>query len=357
MKYEQILYEVKRVVVEVAKDAAVLNADDAHFGYLASRSRCRVVSFGLSRSAEVRATDVVADPRRGTAFRLTLPGAKRQARVILRAHGAHNLSNALAAAAVGHCLALGGATIARGLARFRPATMRSQVSRWGDLRIINDCYNANPASVRAALDAAVAHRGTRRLVVVLGDMLELGPVADEAHRARHHAEPLDDLPVEPELAGERADGAGGVHLGAAFPQSSEQAFQGGVQQAELFHLLAAGLGNALVGTGSSHHLPHHLLDGVGGLARHFPADLDLFHHHPHGGGDLVHPAAQLADDVVHLRRRMGSALGELAHLVRHDRKAAPLLASARRFHGGVERQDVGLEGDAIDDADDVCDLA
>ncbi|MGH7209540.1 MAG: UDP-N-acetylmuramoyl-tripeptide--D-alanyl-D-alanine ligase, partial [Nitrospiraceae bacterium] len=138
-----------------ADGAAVLNADDAHFGYLASRTRCRVVSFGLSRSAEVRATDVVADPRCGTAFRLTLPGGGRHARVILRAHGAHNLSNALAAAAVGHCLALGGAAIARGLARFRPATMRSQVSRWGDIRIINDCYNANPASMKAAIDLLV----------------------------------------------------------------------------------------------------------------------------------------------------------------------------------------------------------
>ncbi|MGH7167761.1 MAG: UDP-N-acetylmuramoyl-tripeptide--D-alanyl-D-alanine ligase [Nitrospiraceae bacterium] len=162
--------------------AAVLNADDAHFGYLASRTRCRVVSFGLSRSAEVRATEVVADPRRGTTFRLTLPGRTRRARVILRAHGAHNLSNALAAAAVGHCLALSGAVIARGLGRFRPATMRSQVRRWGDLRIINDCYNANPASMKAAVDLLM-HLGVGgRTIAVLGDMLELGPESPALHR-------------------------------------------------------------------------------------------------------------------------------------------------------------------------------
>jgi UDP-N-acetylmuramoyl-tripeptide--D-alanyl-D-alanine ligase len=162
--------------------AAVLNADDAHFGYLASRTRCRVVSFGLSRSAEVRATAVVADPRRGTAFRLTLPGRTRGARVILRAHGAHNLSNALAAAAVGHCLALSGAVIVRGLARFRPATMRSQVRRWGDLRIINDCYNANPVSMKAAIDLLM-HLGVGgRTMAVLGDMLELGPESPALHR-------------------------------------------------------------------------------------------------------------------------------------------------------------------------------
>jgi UDP-N-acetylmuramoyl-tripeptide--D-alanyl-D-alanine ligase len=162
--------------------AAVLNADDAHFGYLASRTRCQVVSFGLSRKAEVRATEVVADPRRGTAFRLTLPGRTRGARVILQAHGAHNLSNALAAAAVGHCLALSGAVIARGLARFRPATMRSQVHRWGDLRIINDCYNANPVSMKAAIDLLM-HLGVGgRTIAVLGDMLELGPESPALHR-------------------------------------------------------------------------------------------------------------------------------------------------------------------------------
>ena len=162
--------------------AAVLNADDAHFGYLASRTRCRVVSFGLSRSAEVRATEVMADPRRGTAFRLTLPGRTRGARVILRAHGAHNLSNALAAAAVGHCLALSGAVIAQGLARFRPATMRSQVRRWGDLRIINDCYNANPASMKAAVDLLMQLGVGGRTIAVLGDMLELGPESPALHR-------------------------------------------------------------------------------------------------------------------------------------------------------------------------------
>ncbi|MGH7250452.1 MAG: UDP-N-acetylmuramoyl-tripeptide--D-alanyl-D-alanine ligase, partial [Nitrospiraceae bacterium] len=162
--------------------AAVLNADDAHFGYLASRTRCRVVSFGLSRTAEVRATEVVADPRRGTTFRLTLPGRTRRARVILRAHGAHNLSNALAAAAVGHCLALSGAVIARGLARFRPATMRSQVRRWRDLRIINDCYNANPASMKAAIDMLIHLGAGGRTIAVLGDMLELGPKSPALHR-------------------------------------------------------------------------------------------------------------------------------------------------------------------------------
>src|SRR5438034_855051 len=67
-------------------------------------------------------------------------------------------------------------------AHFRPATMRSQVRRWGDLRIINDCYNANPASMKAAVDLLM-HLGVGgRTIAVLGDMLELGPESPALHR-------------------------------------------------------------------------------------------------------------------------------------------------------------------------------
>lgn len=162
--------------------AVVLNADDAYFDYLASRSRCRVLSFGLSPRAQVRATEVVPDLRRGTTFRLALSGRTRRPLVLLRAHGAHNLSNALAAAAVGHLLGVTGTMIAKGLARFRPAAMRSQVSLWGGVRVINDCYNANPASMKAAIELLLGLGSSRRTVAVLGDMLELGPETVALHR-------------------------------------------------------------------------------------------------------------------------------------------------------------------------------
>lgn len=162
--------------------AVALNADDAYFGYLTSRARCRVVSFGLSRAAQVRAAKVVPDARRGVTFRLMLPGRTRGPRVRLAAHGAHNLSNALAAAAVGHLLAVSGTAIARGLARFRPATMRSQVKVWKGVRIIDDCYNANPASMKAAIDLLVELGAGGRTIAVLGDMLELGPESEALHR-------------------------------------------------------------------------------------------------------------------------------------------------------------------------------
>jgi UDP-N-acetylmuramoyl-tripeptide--D-alanyl-D-alanine ligase len=162
--------------------AVVLNADDAYFEYLASRAGCRVVSFGLSAGAQVRATDVSADPRRGVTFRLHLPGGARDTKVILPAHGLHNLSNALAAAAVGHVQGMSGTTIARGLARFKPAAMRSQVLTARGIRIVNDSYNANPASMKAAISLLADLADGGRMVAVLGDMLELGSEEHALHR-------------------------------------------------------------------------------------------------------------------------------------------------------------------------------
>jgi UDP-N-acetylmuramoyl-tripeptide--D-alanyl-D-alanine ligase len=74
------------------------------------------------------------------------------------------------------------AEIATGLAAARPVKGRCVWRTAGEVRVLDDTYNANPASVRAALDTVAAHRAGARLVVVLGDMLELGPGVEEAHR-------------------------------------------------------------------------------------------------------------------------------------------------------------------------------
>jgi UDP-N-acetylmuramoyl-tripeptide--D-alanyl-D-alanine ligase len=102
--------------------------------------------------------------------------------VRLRTHGSHNVLNALAAAAVGHGLGLSTTAIVRGLSKFRPATMRSEVHRLRDLTIINDCYNANPASMRAAIDLLVGLEAGHRTIAILGDMLELGAGTEALHR-------------------------------------------------------------------------------------------------------------------------------------------------------------------------------
>jgi UDP-N-acetylmuramoyl-tripeptide--D-alanyl-D-alanine ligase len=160
---------------------AVLNADDPYYDYLASRARCRVVSFGFSSKADVRAMDVKSDGRDGTIFRLLLPGKVRHTIVHIRVQGGHNVTNALAAGAVGAILGLPGAVIAQGLSRFRPTAMRSQILVSHGVKIINDCYNANPASMKVAVQLLVQTGLDRKKIAVLGDMLELGPSAVQMH--------------------------------------------------------------------------------------------------------------------------------------------------------------------------------
>ncbi len=160
---------------------AVLNADDPYYDYLAARAICRVLSFGFSSKADVRATDVKSDGRNGTIFRLLLPGKVRHTIVRMHVQGDHNVTNALAAAAVGAVLGLPGAVIAQGLSRFRPAAMRSQVFVSHGVTVINDCYNANPASMKAAVQLLAQRGAGRKKIAVLGDMLELGSNAVPLH--------------------------------------------------------------------------------------------------------------------------------------------------------------------------------
>ncbi|RPH81738.1 MAG: UDP-N-acetylmuramoyl-tripeptide--D-alanyl-D-alanine ligase [Nitrospiraceae bacterium] len=160
----------------------MLNADDPYFDYLAVRAQCRVMSFGFSEMADVRASEVTSDARQGTTFRLRLPGKIRPTIVRMKVHGLHNVTNALAAVAVGAALNFSGSMIAQGLSRFRPAAMRSQVATYHGVHLINDCYNANPASMKAALQLLAQWSPARERIAVLGDMLELGPEAGRLHR-------------------------------------------------------------------------------------------------------------------------------------------------------------------------------
>ena len=160
---------------------AVLNADDPATPGLAARWAGRLVSFGLCATADVRAEEIEFTPL-GTAFTLVLAAAG-SARVQIPWFGEHNVRNALAAAAAMHCLGADCAQIAAGLAAARPAAMRFEV---GTIRpgvtVVNDAYNANPASMLAALAAFAQLPGGARRALVLGDMLELGADALAAHR-------------------------------------------------------------------------------------------------------------------------------------------------------------------------------
>jgi UDP-N-acetylmuramoyl-tripeptide--D-alanyl-D-alanine ligase len=163
-----------------ADGVAVLNADDPRVAGMARDTRARVVTYGQASGAQVRAIGDVVDDEQGVTFTLQV-GGERQA-VTLGLAGRHNVTNALAAAAAGVALGFQLADLARGLAAVGPVAGRCVWKRAGDVTILDDTYNASPVSVRAALDTVAAHRRGRRVVVVLGDMLELGPIAEEAHR-------------------------------------------------------------------------------------------------------------------------------------------------------------------------------
>jgi len=139
-----------------------------------------VMTYGRSASASVRALGEPTDDAGGLRFTIEVSGERRD--LGLAFAGRHNVTNALAAAAAGLAVGLTLDEIVRGLSAARPAKGRCVWREAGTVRILDDTYNANPASVRAALNTAVASRNGRRLVVVLGDMLELGELMDSAHR-------------------------------------------------------------------------------------------------------------------------------------------------------------------------------
>ncbi|MBM3307788.1 MAG: UDP-N-acetylmuramoyl-tripeptide--D-alanyl-D-alanine ligase [Candidatus Eisenbacteria bacterium] len=154
---------------------AVLNGDDTRVMSQAGRARCRVITFGLGEKADVRATDV-AESDRGVRFRL-----RGGPTVTVPVPGRHNALNALAAIAVGEALGVPADRAAEALSRFRPTPRRMSVSRVGRWTVIDDSYNCNPESLRAALETLVAVAAGRPTAAVLGDMLELGPRSAAAH--------------------------------------------------------------------------------------------------------------------------------------------------------------------------------
>jgi UDP-N-acetylmuramoyl-tripeptide--D-alanyl-D-alanine ligase len=168
---------------------AVLNADDPLVSGMAGRTSGRVVLFGRSPDAEVRAVEEAYDAEGRASFTLTAP--EGDARVELRLHGAHAVSNALAAAAAALRVGMPLEAVAAALSRAVPVSRwRMEVAHRADgLTVVNDAYNANPESMRAALDALSAMSQGRRTYAVLGHMAELGgsSVAEHEKIGQHAA--------------------------------------------------------------------------------------------------------------------------------------------------------------------------
>ena len=159
---------------------AVLNADDRRVCKIADRTEKKVLLFGLSKTAAIRATKI-QEKVSGISFSLDLP--RESLTVDLKVPGQFMVINALAAAAVGHLLELSAAEIKSGLETFKPAWGRMNVFQTASgIHIIDDTYNANPDSMQAAITTLNALRANNRSVFVAGDMLELGAQAESLHR-------------------------------------------------------------------------------------------------------------------------------------------------------------------------------
>ncbi len=157
-----------------------LSADDPWSDSIARRCKARVVKFGFARGAEYRASAVCVSLS-STQFKLSTPRGKQD--VTLNLMGRHQVSNALAAAAVGEFFGLDLEEIGRGLETVTSTKMRMESSTTRDgVVVINDAYNANPSSMRAALRTLKDLSTPGRRFAVLGEMRELGSVSESAHR-------------------------------------------------------------------------------------------------------------------------------------------------------------------------------
>ncbi|BCJ30916.1 UDP-N-acetylmuramoyl-tripeptide--D-alanyl-D-alanine ligase [Actinocatenispora sera] len=188
-----------------ADGTAVLNADDKRVRAMAQRTRARVVLFGTAPDADVRATDVALDGAGRPSF--TLHAGGESVPVQLGLYGAHQVSNALATAAAALACGMPLAEVGSALGGLRPASPRRMdvFTRSDGVTVIDDSYNANLASMTAALRTLATIGAGRRTWAVLGYMAELGRFEQTQHEqvGRLAAELGVDrvVAVEPAAAG------------------------------------------------------------------------------------------------------------------------------------------------------------
>jgi UDP-N-acetylmuramoyl-tripeptide--D-alanyl-D-alanine ligase len=198
-----------------ADGCAVYNADDPLVALQPSPAGVRRLSFGLA-GADVCALEIESLGLAGQRFSLQIAGT--QYPVVLGAFGRHNVYNALAAAAAAHALGIPSELIRNGLEAFSPYDKRFRLEQVQGLVLIDDSYNANPASMEAALTTLAELKGNRRAFVALGAMLELGGDEAEMHRrlGAQAARVADRLYLYGDLSAHTAAGA----LAAGMPETA-----------------------------------------------------------------------------------------------------------------------------------------
>ena len=163
-----------------AGGTVLLNADDERVAAMRSMAAdgVRVLTYGIGADADIRA-EALRLAAGGSQFMVTWGNERHDYSIPLA--GRHNVSNALAALAAGFVLGCTPQEMQAGLRTLTPTKMRYEVHEIGARRFINDAYNASPSSMCAAIETTASLYHGRR-IAVLGDMLELGAAAEEAHR-------------------------------------------------------------------------------------------------------------------------------------------------------------------------------
>lgn len=163
-----------------ADGVAVLNFDDPYVAAFSRGLDQRAVFYGFGEGAEVRAVHVAEVGADGLVF--TVEARGERASVHLRMLGRHNVSNALAAIAIGLRSGMGLEECAAAVGEMRAGDKRGEVLEWRGATLINDSYNSNPRALDAMVDALMAMQGERHIVIA-GEMLELGAKAEDLHAA------------------------------------------------------------------------------------------------------------------------------------------------------------------------------
>ncbi len=204
---------ILRAKLEISKGMGedgklVLNGDDELLSGLEGLLPMPVIFYGINDTISLHAFGIESMGEAGVKFTVTLRG--EDVEVQIRVPGIHNVSNALAAIACALELGITNENIQRGLAEYSQEKMRLNVRLLNGIKVIDDAYNAAPASVTAALSVLHELSGSQRSIAVLGDMLELGAYAKDAHRqlgAMVVQQHIHHLIAVGELAQDYIDGA------------------------------------------------------------------------------------------------------------------------------------------------------
>jgi UDP-N-acetylmuramoyl-tripeptide--D-alanyl-D-alanine ligase len=202
---------------------AVLNADDEYVSQFGRDFHGKVLTFGIKRPADVCAQNIQLRGVEGSSFELVTGGVREQ--VALPLAGEHNIYNALAASAAALERGITPSQVASALSTVAPPDKRGQVLELVGTTIINDCYNSNPSALKAMIDVLAGTKASRRILVA-GEMLELGELAEALHRecGMYAAEKKIDVVIGVRgLAKSLSDAAGEARVEAHFMETADQA--------------------------------------------------------------------------------------------------------------------------------------